>query len=109
MALSKRAASALTAADEVHDQPRQARAQDYPRPEELHEVVKPQVRDVGPVERDDEEEEPQGEAHGGDQAVGAAGTFFTSAVHGGVSLADVANLGTEPTESPTSITVPSPP
>ncbi len=30
-------------------------------------------------------------------------------VHGGVSLADVASLGTEPTESPTSIPVPPPP
>jgi hypothetical protein len=27
-----------------------------------------------------------------------AGPFFTGAVHGGVSLADVASLGTEPTE-----------
>src|SRR4051812_33785688 len=105
MALPKRAASARTAADEVHDQPRQARPQHYPRPEEYHEVVKPHVGGGGPVERDEEEEEPQGEAHGGDQR-GAAGPFFAGAAHGGVSLADVASLGTEPTEPPTSIPVP---
>ena len=64
---------------------------------------------VGPDEPDGEEEEPQAEAdEGGDQGA-AAGPFFTGAVHGGVSLADVANPGTEPTESPTSIPVPPPP
>ena len=91
------------------DQPHQARAQASPRREEEHEVVKPHVRDGGPVERDDEEEEPQAEGdEGGDQAA-AAGPFFTGAVHGGVSLADVASPGTEPTEAPTSIPVPPPP
>ena len=61
MALPKRAASALPAAEEVHDQPRQARAQGCPRPEEEHAVVKPHVRDAGPAERHGEEEEPQAE------------------------------------------------
>ena len=51
MALPKRAASALTAADEVPDQPHQAHAQASPRREEVHEVVTPHVRDGGPVER----------------------------------------------------------
>ena len=64
---------------------------------------------VGRLSADDEEEEPQAEGdEGGDQAA-AAGPFFTGAVHGGVSLADVASPGTEPTESPTSIPVPPPP
>jgi hypothetical protein len=39
---------------------------------------------------------------------GGVGPFFTGAVHGSVSLADVASPGTEPTKSPTSIPVPPP-
>ena len=48
---------------------------------------------VGRLSDDDEEEEPQAEGdEDGDQAA-AAGPFFTGAVHGGVSLADVAKSG----------------
>ena len=76
MALPKRAASALTAADEVQDQRHQARAQAPPRREEVHEVDRPHVRDAGPVEPDGEEEEPQAEAdEGGDQG-GAGGAVL---------------------------------
>src|SRR6516162_7683750 len=91
----KRAASALTAGDEEHGQPRHARAQDHPRREEEHEVVKPHVRDGGPVERDDEEEEPQREPHWSDKQVVAVGPFFTDAAHGEVSLSDVFSSGIE--------------
>ena len=59
MALPKRAASARTAADEVQDQPHQAHPKARPRPEEVHEVDRPHVRDGGPVEPVGEEEEPQ--------------------------------------------------
>src|SRR5438874_10847075 len=109
MALPKRAASALTAADEVQDHRHQGRAQARPRREEMHEVDRPHVRDAGPVEPDDEEEEPQAEGdEGGDQAA-PAGPFFAGAGHGRVALADIASLGTESTDVPTSIPVPLPP
>jgi hypothetical protein len=55
------------------------------------------------------EEEPQAAGdENGDQAA-AEGPFFRGAVHGGVSLADVASPGTESTEAPASIPVPPPP
>ena len=74
----------------------------------MDEVDRPHVRDGGPVEPGGEQEEPHGQAEGAeDQA--AAGPFFTGAGHGGVSLADVANPGTKPTESPTSRPVPTSP
>src|SRR3954470_24266347 len=103
MALPKRAASARTAAAEVLDQPHQTHAQEPPRCEEAHEVLKPQVRDGGPAERHDEEEEPQAEGDEGVDQAATEGPFFAGAVHGGVSLADVASPGTEPSEAPTSV------
>src|SRR5687767_6277564 len=109
MALPKRAASALTAADEVQDYGHQGHAQVRPRREEVHEVDRPHVRDAGPVEPDDEEEEPQAAAEEGGEQGTPAGPFFAGAGHGRVSLADIASLGTEPTEVPTSIPVPPPP
>ena len=71
MALPKRAASALTAADEVHDQPPPG-----PRPgiapvaRRYTRSDRPHVRDAGPVEPDGEEEEPQAE---GDEGGGPSG------------------------------------
>ncbi len=106
MALPVRAASARTAADEVQDQRHQARTQACPRPEEMHEVDRPHVRDAGPVEPDGEEEEPQADADEGADQRGAAGPFFADAVHRGVSLADVANPCTKSIETPTSIQLP---
>src|SRR3954453_18952638 len=92
----------------MQDHRHQARTQAGPRPEEIHQIDRPHVRDAGPVQPNGEEEEPQGEANEGDESGGPAGPFFTGAVHGVVSLADVASLGTEPTESPTSLPVPPP-
>ncbi len=46
------------------------------------------------VEPDNEEEEPQAEADEDADQAAPAGPFFTGAVHGGVSLADIASLGT---------------
>jgi hypothetical protein len=110
MALPKRAASALAAVGEMPDHRHQARTQAGPRPEEVYEVNRPHVRDSGSVAHEPvgEEEEPHAEDdEGGVEA--AAGPFFTGAVHGGVSLADVANPGTKSTEAPTSPPVPPPP
>jgi hypothetical protein len=109
MALPKRAASALAAVGEMPDHRHQARTQAAPRPEEVYEVNRPHVRDSGSVAHEPvgEEEEPHAEDdEGGVEA--AARPFFRGAVHGGVSLADVASPGTESTESPTSIPVPPP-
>ena len=109
MALPKRAASVL-GVGEMPDHRHQARTQAAPRPEEVYEVNRPHVRDSGSVAHEPvgEEEEPHAEDdEGGVEA--AAGPFFTGAVHGGVSLADVANPGTKSTEAPTSPPVPLPP
>src|SRR3954470_18714274 len=107
MALPKRAASALTALGEIPDHRHQARTQAAPRPEEGYEINRPHVRDSGSVAHEPvgEQEEPHAEDdQGGAEA--APGPFFPGAVHGGGSLADVANPGAEPPESPASIPVP---
>jgi hypothetical protein len=109
MALPKRAASARTTADEELDQGRQADAHECPRTEEVHEVDRPHARDGGPVEPGGEAEESKAEAEEDGEQGPPAGPVFTNAGHGGVSLADVPSLGTEPTEAPTSRPVPHPP
>src|SRR3954468_7580260 len=87
----KRAASARTAA-EPDPRPHQARAQHCPCRNEVHEVDRSHGRDAGPDEPEGEEEEPQAETgEDAEQGAFAAGPSFTGAVHGSVSLADVAN------------------
>jgi hypothetical protein len=82
----------------VQDHPHQGHAQAPPRREEVDEVDRPHVRDAGPVEPDGEEEEPEAAADGGGEQGAPAGSFLGGTGHGRVSLADIASLGTEPTD-----------
>src|SRR4051794_41920633 len=86
MALPKRAASALTAA-EPDPRPHQARAQHCPCRNEVHEVDRSHGRDAGPDEPEGEEEEPQAETgEDAEQGTFAAGPSFTGGGYGGVSF-----------------------
>ena len=75
MALPKRAASALTAA-EPDPRPHQARAQHCPCRNEVHEVDRSHGRDAGPDEPEGEEEKPQAETgEDAEQGAFAAGQY----------------------------------
>src|SRR4051812_50065538 len=109
MALPKRAASALTAA-EPDPRPHQARAQHRPCRNEVHEVDRSHGRDAGPDEPEGEEEEPQAETgEDAEQGAFAAGPSLTGAVPGGGSLGGAAQPRAGPFAAPASLPVPPPP